>query len=109
MIITRKQFVVYCERHGLNSVKLSAEYRIDNDANLGIHAELSSDTPDDNLRYNDRYSEYMYSYSVVRMLPIADAYDRLQFAFITPDDLVKAHMRSLCPERAIFFDDELPF
>ena len=105
MIITRKQFVVYCERHGFNSVRLSAEYRIDNDANIGIHAELSSDTPDDNLRYN----EYMYSYSVVRMLPIADAYDRLQFAFMTPTDLVEAHMRSLCPERAVFFDDELPF
>lgn len=105
MIMTRKQFVVYCERHGLNSVKLSAEYRIDDDANLGIYAELSSNTPDDNLRYN----EYMYSYSVVRMLPIADAYDRLQFAFMTPTDLVEAHMRSLCPKRAIFFDDELPF
>lgn len=104
-MITRKQFVVYCERHGLNSVKLSTEYRIDNDANLGIYAELSSNTPDDNLRYN----EYMYSYSVVRMLPIADAYDRLQFAFMTPTDLVEAHMRSLCPKRATFFDDELPF
>ena len=107
MIMTRKQFVVYCERHGLNSVKLSAEYRIDNDANLGINAKLSSDTPDDNLRYN----EYMYSYSVVRMLPIAEAYDELQFAFVTPDDLVKAHMHSLMPKRAVFFDDldELPF
>lgn len=105
MIMTRKQFVVYCERHGLNSVKLSAEYRIDNDANLGIYAKLSSDTPDDNLRYN----EYMYSYSVVRMLPIAEAYDKLQWAFTTPTNLVKAHMHSLCPERAVFFDDELPF
>ena len=107
MILTKKQFVVYCERHGLNSVKLSAEYRIDNDANLGIDAKLSSDTPDDNLRYN----EYMYSYSVVRMLPIAEAYDKLQWAFITPDDMVRAHMRSLCPKRPVFFDDldELPF
>lgn len=105
MILTKKQFVAYCERHGLNSVKLSAEYRIDNDANLGIDAKLSSDTPDDNLRYN----EYMYSYSVVRMLPIAEAYDKLQWAFITPDDMVQAHMRSLCPKRPVFFDDELPF
>lgn len=107
MILTKRQFMAYCERHGLNSVKLSAEYRIDNDANLGIDAKLSSDTPDDNLRYN----EYMYSYSVVRMLPIADAYDRLQFAFETPEDLVQAHMRSLCPKRPVFFDDldELPF
>ena len=107
MILTKKQFVVYCERHGLNSVRLSAEYRIDNDANLGIYAELSSDTPDDNLRYN----EYMYSYSVGRMLPIAEAYDKLQFSFSTPEDLVQAHMRSLCPKRPVFFDDldELPF
>ena len=105
MTLTKKQFVVYCERHGLNSVRLSAEYRIDNDANLGIDAKLSSDTPDDNLRYN----EYMYSYSVVRMLPIAEAYDKLQWAFITPDDMVQAHMRSLCRKRAVFFDDELPF
>ena len=107
MMLTKKQFVAYCERHGLNSVKLSAEYRIENDANLGIDAKLSSDTPDDNLRYN----EYMYSYSVVRMLPIAEAYDKLQWAFITPDDMVQAHMRSLCPKRPVFFDDldELPF
>lgn len=105
MMLTKKQFVAYCERHGLNSVKLSAEYRIDNDANLGIDAKLSSDTPDDNLRYN----EYMYSYSVVRMLPIAEAYDKLQFSFSTPEDLVQAHMRSLCPKRPVFFDDELPF
>ena len=107
MILTKKQFVAYCERHGLNSVKLAAEYRIDNDANLGIDAKLSSDTPDDNLRYN----EYMYSYDVVRMLPIAEAYDKLQFAFVTPTELVQAHMRSLCPKRPVFFDDldELPF
>ena len=105
MILTKKQFVAYCERHGLNSVELSAEYRIDNDANLGINAKLSSDTPDDNLRYN----EYMCSYSVVHMLPIAEAYDKLQWAFITPDDMVQAHMRSLCPKRPVFFDDELPF
>ena len=105
MILSKKQFMAYCERHGLNSVELSADYRIDNDANLGIYAKLSSDTPDDNLRYN----EYMYSYSVVRMLPIAEAYDKLQWAFITPDDMVQAHMRSLCPKRAVFFDDELPF
>lgn len=107
MILTKKQFMAYCERHELNSVKLSAEYRIDNDANLGIDAKLSSDTPDDNLRYN----EYMYSYSVVRMLPIAEAYDKLQWAFITPDEMVQAHMRSLCPKRPVFFDDldDLPF
>lgn len=107
MTITLHQFVAYCERHGLNSVELSAEYRIDNDANLGICAELSSDTPDDSIRYN----EYMYSYSVVRMLPIADAYDELQYAFTTPTELVQAHMRSLCPKRPVFFDDmdELPF
>ena len=99
--------MAYCERHGLNSVELSADYRIDNDANLGIDAKLSSDTPDDNLRYN----EYMYSYSVMRMLPIAEAYDKLQWAFITPTDLVKAHMHSLMPKRPVFFDDldELPF
>ena len=107
MILSKRQFVAYCERHGLNSVKLSAEYRIDNDANLGIYAELSSDTPDDNLRYN----EYMYSYSVVRMLPIGDAYDKLQFAFETPEELVQKHMRSMCPKCPVFFDDddELPF
>ena len=107
MMLSKRQFMAYCERHGLNSVELSADYRIDNDANLGIDAKLSSDTPDDNLRYN----EYTYSYSVVRMLPIAEAYDRLQWAFITPDDMVQAHMRSLCPKRAVFFDDldELPF
>ena len=107
MILSKRQFMAYCERHGLNSVELSAEYRIDNDANLGIDAKLSSDTPDDNLRYN----EYMYSYSVVRMLPIAEAYDKLQWAVITPDDMVKAHMHSLMPKRPVFFDDldELPF
>lgn len=105
MMLTKRQFMAYCERHELNSVELSAEYRIDNDANLGIYAKLSSDTPDDNLRYN----EYMYSYSVVRMLPIAEAYDKLQWAFITPDDMVQAHMRSLCPKRPVFFDDDLPF
>ena len=107
MTLTKKQFVAYCERHGLNSVRLFAEYRIENDANLGIYAELSSDTPDDNLRYN----EYMYSYSVGRMLPIAEAYDELQFSFSTPTELVQAHMRSLCPKRPVFFDDldELPF
>ena len=107
MILSKRQFMAYCERHGLNSVELSADYRIDNDANLGIDAKLSSDTPDDNLRYN----EYMYSYSVMRMLPIAEAYDKLQWAFITPTDLVKAHMHSLMPKRPVFFDDldELPF
>ena len=107
MILSKKQFMAYCERHGLNSVELSANYRIDNDANLGIDAKLSSDTPDDNLRYD----EYMYSYSVVRMLPIAEAYDKLQWAFITPTDMVQAHMRSLMPKRPVFFDDldELPF
>ena len=105
MMLSKRQFMAYCERHGLSSVELSAEYRIDNDANLGIDAKLSSDTPDDNLRYN----EYMYSYNVVHMLPIAEAYDKLQWAFITPDDMVQAHMRSLCPKRAVFFDDELPF
>lgn len=107
MILTKKQFVAYCERHGLKSVELSADYRIDNDANLGTYAKLSSDTPDDNIRYN----EYMYSYSVVRMLPIAEAYDKLQFAFTTPTELVQAHMHSLMPKRPVFFDDldELPF
>ena len=107
MILTKKQFMAYCERHGLNSVELSAEYRIDNDANLGINSKLSADAPDDNLRYN----EYMYSYSVVRMIPIAEAYDKLQFSFSTPEDLVQAHMRSLCPKRPVFFDDDddLPF
>lgn len=105
MVLSKRQFMAYCERHELNSVELSAEYRIDNDANLGINAKLSSDTPDDNLRYN----EYICSYSVIRMLPIAEAYDKLQWAFITPDDMVQAHMRSLCPKRAVFFDDELPF
>ena len=107
MRLSKKQFMAYCERHGLNSVELSANYRIDNDANLGIDAKLSSDTPDDNLRYD----EYMYSYSVVRMLPIAEAYDKLQWAFITPTDMVQAHMRSLMPKRPVFFDDldELPF
>ena len=99
--------MAYCERHGLNSVELFAEYRIDNDANLGIDSKLSADAPDDNLRYN----EYMYSYSVVRMIPIAEAYDKLQFAFITPTEMVHAHMRSLCPKRPVFFDDDgdLPF
>ena len=99
--------MAYCERHELNSVELSADYRIDNDANLGINAKLSSDTPDDNLRYN----EDTRSYSIIRMLPIAEAYDKLQWAFITPNDMVQAHMRSLCPKRAVFFDDldELPF
>lgn len=105
MILSKRQFMAYCERHGLNSVELSAEYRIDNDANLGINAKLSSDTPDDNLRYN----EYICSYNVIRMLPIAEAYDKLQWAFITPDDMVQAHMRSLCPKRPVFFDDDLPF
>ena len=107
MILTKKQFVAYCERNGLKSVELSADYRIDNDANIGINAKLSSDTPDDNLRYN----EYMYSYSVARMLPIAEAYDKLQFSFSTPEDLVQAHMRSWCPTRRVFLDDldELPF
>ena len=106
-MITKKQFVAYCKRHNINSVVISASFLMHNDACLGESIKLSQDTPE---KYGS-YREYVLTYDTVRARSPADAYDDLLFAFLTPTDLVKAHMHSLCPKRAVFFDDldELPF
>ena len=107
MILSKRQFVAYCKRHNINSVVISASFLMHNDACLGESIKLSQDTPE---KYGS-YREYVLTYDTVRALSPADAYHDLLFAFLTPTDLVKAHMRSLCPKRPVFFDDldELPF
>ena len=107
MIVTKNQFVAYCKRHNLTAVVISATFSMHNDECRGQSIELSQDDPNS----YEAYQEDLFTYDTVRMLSPADAYDELQFAFVTPTDLVKAHMHSLMPKRAIFFDDlnELPF
>lgn len=107
MIVTKNQFVAYCKRHNLTAVVISATFSMHNDECRCQSIELSQDDPNS----YEAYQEDLFTYDTVRMLSPADAYDELQFAFVTPTDLVKAHMHSLMPKRAIFFDDldELPF
>ena len=107
MIVTKNQFVAYCKRHNLTAVVISATFMLYNDRCLGESIKLSQD---DHNSY-ESYREDMFTYDTIRMLSPADAYDELQYAFSTPNDLVKAHMHSLCPKRPVFFDDldELPF
>ena len=106
-MITLHQFMAYCKRHNLNSVVISASYRMHNDECIGVYTELSQNAPE---KY-ESYHEDVHTYDVVRSLSLTDAYHDLQFAFVTPEELVQAHMRSLMPKRAVFFDDldELPF
>ena len=106
-MITLHQFMAYCKRHNINSVVISASFLMHNDECLGESIKLSQDTPE---KY-EAYRECVLTYDTVRSLSPADAYNELQYAFSTPDDLVKAHMRSLMPKRAVFFDDldKLPF
>ncbi len=106
-MLTLHQFTAYCKRHNLTAVVISATFSMHNDECRGQSIELSQDDPNS----YEAYQEDLFTYDTVRMLSPADAYDELQFAFVTPDDLVKAHMHSLMPKRAIFFDDldELPF
>lgn len=106
-MITLKQFVAYCKRHNINSVVISASFLMHNDECLGESIKLSQDDPNS----YESYREDMLTYDTIRMLSPADAYDELRYAFSTPDDLVKAHMRSLMPKRAVFSNDldELPF
>ena len=106
-MLTLHQFTAYCKRHNITAVVISATFMIHNDECLGESIKLSQDDPNS---YED-YQEGLLTYDTVRMLSPADAYNELQYAFSTPDDLVKAHMHSLMPKRAVFFDDldELPF
>lgn len=107
MIVTKNQFVAYCKRHNLTAVVISATFLMHNDECRSQSIELSQDDPNS----YEAYQEDLFTYDTVRMLSPADAYDELQFAFVTPTDLVKAHMHSLMPKRPVFFDDldELPF
>ena len=106
-MLTLHQFTAYCKRHNLTAVVISATFSMHNDECFGQSIKLSQDDPNS----YKAYQEDLFTYDTVRMLSPADAYDELQFAFVTPDDLVKAHMHSLMPKRAVFFDDldELPF
>ena len=106
-MLTLHQFTAYCKRHNITAVVISATFSMHNDECRGQSIELSQDDPNS----YEAYQEDLFTYDTVRMLSPANAYDELQFAFVTPDDLVKAHMHSLMPKRAVFFDDldELPF
>ena len=107
MTITLHQFMAYCKRHNLNSVVISASYRMHNDECIGVYTELSQNAPE---KY-ESYHEDVHTYDVVRSLSLTDAYRDLQFGFVTPEELVQAHMRSLMPKRAVFSNDfnKLPF
>lgn len=106
-MLTLHQFTAYCKRHNLTAVVISARFMIHNDECLGESIKLSQDDPNS---YKE-YQEDLLTYDIVRMLSPADAYDELQYAFSTPEDLVKAHMHSLMPKRAVFLNDieDLPF
>ena len=106
-MLTLHQFTAYCKRHNLTAVVISATFSMHNDECYGQSIKLSQDDPNS----YEAYQEDLLTYDTVRMLSPADAYNELQYAFSTPDDLVKAHMRSLMPKRAVFFDDldNLPF
>lgn len=106
-MLTLHQFTAYCKRHNLTAVVISATFMIHNDECLGESIKLSQDDPNS----YEEYQEGLLTYDTVRMLSPADAYNELQYAFSTPDDLVKAHMHSLMPKRAVFLNDieDLPF
>lgn len=106
-MLTLHQFTAYCKRHNLTAVVISATFKIHNDECLGESIKLSQDDPNS----YEEYQEGLLTYDTVRMLSPADAYDELQHSFSTPDDLVKAHMHSLMPKRAVFLNDieDLPF
>ena len=106
-MLTLHQFTAYCKRHNLTAVVISATFSIHNDECRGESIKLSQDDPNS----YEAYQEDLFTYDIVRMLSPADAYDELQYAFSTPEDLVKAHMRSLMPKRAVFLNDikDLPF
>lgn len=106
-MLTLHQFTAYCKRHNLTAVVISATFSMHNDECRGQSIKLSQDDPNS----YEAYQEDLFTYDIVRMLSPADAYDELQYAFSTPEDLVKAHMRSLMPKRAVFLNDieDLPF
>lgn len=106
-MLTLHQFTAYCKRHNLTAVVISATFMIHNDECLGESIKLSQDDPNS----YEECQEGLLTYDTVRMLSPADAYDELQYAFSTPEDLVKAHMHSLMPKRAVFLNDieDLPF
>lgn len=106
-MLTLHQFTAYCKRHNLTAVVISATFSMHNDECRGQSIELSQDDPNS----YEAYQEDLFTYDTVRMLSPADAYDELQYAFSTPEDLVKAHMHSLMPKRAVFLNDikDLPF
>lgn len=106
-MLTLHQFTAYCKRHNLTAVVISATFMIHDDECLGESIKLSQDDPNS----YEEYQEGLLTYDTVRMLSPADAYNELQYAFSTPDDLVKAHMHSLMPKRAVFLNDieDLPF
>ena len=106
-MLTLHQFTAYCKRHNFTAVVISATFSMHNDECRGQSIKLSQDNPNS----YEAYQEDLFTYDIVRMLSPADAYDELQYAFSTPEDLVKAHMRSLCPKRAVFLNDikDLPF
>ena len=106
-MLTLHQFTAYCKRHNLTAVVISATFMIHNDKCLGESIKLSQDDPNS----YEEHQEGLLIYDTVRMLSPADAYNELQYAFSTPDDLVKAHMHSLMPKRAVFLNDieDLPF
>ena len=106
-MITLHQFTAYCKRHNLTAVVMSVTFMIHNDECIGESIKLSQDDPNS----YEKYQEGLLTYDTVRMLSPADAYDELQYAFSTPEDLVKAHMHSLMPKRAVCSNDieDLPF
>ena len=106
-MLTLHQFTAYCKRHNITAVVISATFSMHNDECRGQSIELSQDDPNS----YEAYQEDLFTYDTVRMLSPANAYDELQFAFVTPDDLVKAHMHSLMPKRAVFSNnvEDLPF
>ena len=106
-MLTLHQFTAYCKRHNLTAVVISVTFMKHNDECIGEGIKLSQDDPSS----YEKCQEGLFTYDTVRMLSPADAYDELQYAFSTPEDLVKAHMHSLMPKRAVFLNDieDLPF
>lgn len=106
-MLTLHQFTAYCKRHNLTAVVISATFSKHNDECRGESIKLSQDDPNS----YEACQEDLFTYDIVRMLSPADAYDELQYAFSTPEDLVKAHMHSLMPKHAVFLNDieDLPF
>ena len=106
-MLTLHQFTAYCKRHNLTAVVISATFSMHNDECLGESIKLSQDDPNS----YEAYREDLLTYDIVHMLSPADAYNKLQYSYTTPEDLVKAHMHSLMPKRAVFLNDieDLPF